>query len=81
MRIFLAVIIFGLLTSAAYSQIPTSSGPRSGPPEVPKQKVDEQAYRDAVKRIPDKISSDPWGTVRASGADNNNQNKKPSGSK
>jgi len=41
------------------------------------QKVDEQAYRDAVKRIPDqKPAADPWGTVRDSGTANN-QKKLP----
>jgi hypothetical protein len=75
-RIFLAAIVFGLLTNAAYAK---DFGPL---PETPPQKADEQAYRDAVKRIPEqKSSSDPWGTVRDTGAPNNNQNKKSSGSK
>jgi hypothetical protein len=71
MRVFLAAIMLGLLASGAYAK---DFGPL---PEPPKQKVDEQAYRDAVKRIPDqKPSSDPWGSVRDTGAA-----KKPSGSK
>jgi hypothetical protein len=75
-RIFIAAIVLGLLTNAAYAK---DFGPL---PEAPKQQVDEQTYRDTVKRIPDqKPSSDPWGTVRDTGAANNNQTKKPSGSK
>jgi hypothetical protein len=75
-RIFLAAIVFGLLTNAAYAK---DFGPL---PEAPPQKVDEQTYRDAIKRIPDqKPSFDPWGTVRDTGAANNNQTKKSSGSK
>ncbi len=77
MRIYIAIIAFGLLTSAAYAKdFPPA------PNAFPEPKADEQAYRDSLKRIPDqKPSSDPWGTVRDTGATNNNQNKKPSGSK
>ena len=76
MRILLGAIIFGLLTSAAYAQ---KQDP--GPLPVPEKKVDEQAYRDSLNRIPDqKPSSDPWGAVRDTGA-SNNKNKKPLGSK
>ena len=76
MRIYVAAIILGSLTSAAYAK---DFGPL---PEAPPQRVDEQSYRDAVKRIPDqKSSSDPWGTVRDTGSANNNQNKKSPGSK
>jgi hypothetical protein len=75
-RIFIAAIILGLLSSTAYAK---DFGPL---PEAPKEKVDEQAYRNAIKRIPDqKSSSDPWGTVRDTGAANNNQNKKLPASK
>ena len=79
MRISLAaIIIIGLLTSSAFAQ-KKDPGPL---PEAPSQKVDEEAYRDAIKRIPNqKPSSDPWSTVRDTGAGNNNQNKKSSGSK
>ena len=76
MRAFLSAIIFGLLTSAAYAQ---KQDP--GPLPVPSQKIDEQAYRDSIKRIPDQErKSDPWGTVRDTGGANN-KNKKPLDSK
>jgi hypothetical protein len=76
MRIFIAAIVLGVWANAGYAK---DFGPL---PETPPQRVDEQTYRDTVKRIPDqKPSSDPWGTVRDTGAANNNQNKKPSGSK
>ena len=75
MRIFAAVIALGLMTAVAHAKdFPPL-------PEAPPQKADEQAYRDAVKRIPEqKSSSDPWGSVRNTGA-TNNQNKKAPGSK
>jgi len=75
MRIFVAAIVFGLMTAVAYAKdFPPL-------PEAAPQKADEQAYRDAVKRIPEqKSTSDPWGSVRDTGAANN-QNKKPPGSK
>ena len=71
MRIFVAAIALGLMTAVAYAKdFPPL-------PEAPGQKADEQAYRDAVKRIPEqKAISDPWGSVRNTGAANN-QNKKP----
>jgi len=70
-RIFAAAVALGLATSVAYAKdFPPL-------PEAPPQKADEQAYRDAVKRIPEqKSSSDPWGSVRDAGAANNNQKKK-----
>jgi hypothetical protein len=76
MRIYAAAIILGLLTTAAYAR---DFGPL---PEVKEQRVDEQTYRDTVKRIPDQPpSSDPWGSVRETGAANNNQKKKSPASK
>ena len=75
MRIFVAAIVLGSLTVAASAK---DFGPL---PEAPPQTADEQAYRDAVRRIPEpKSASDPWGSVRDMGAANN-QNKKPAGTK
>jgi hypothetical protein len=76
MRIYPAAIVLGLLTSAAYAK------DFSPLPEVKEQRVDEQTYRDTVKRIPDQQpNSDPWGTVRNTGAANDKQSKKPPASK
>jgi hypothetical protein len=66
--------MLGLLTSAAVAggmdPLPGAFGTQ--------QKVDEQAYRNAVKRIPDqKPAADPWGTVRDLGTASN-QKKLPS---
>jgi hypothetical protein len=70
-----AIIILGLLTSSAYAQ---KQDPGPLPEAFPQKQVDERAYRDAVKRIPDQKSSpDPWGNVRDTGG----ANKKPLGSK
>jgi hypothetical protein len=66
MRFFLTVAIFALLTSAAYAQREDKGAAKWDPPP----KVDENAYRDAVNRIPDKKgASDPWGTVRPAEVD------------
>jgi hypothetical protein len=74
-RIFVVAIVLGSMTAAASAK---DFGPL---PEAPPQKADEQAYRDAVRRIPEpKSSSDPWGSVRDTGAAGN-QSKKPSGTK
>ena len=71
-RTFVTAFIFGLLTSAAYAKdFPPA------PNAFPEPKVDEQAYRDSLKRIPDqKPNSDPWGSVRDTLEDKNNKNKK-----
>ena len=67
MRIFLTVAIVALLTSVAYAQRDERGAAKWDPPP----KVDENAYRDAVNRIPDgKSTSDPWGTVRPAEVDN-----------
>ena len=76
MRIYVAAITLGLLTGAAYAK---DFGPL---PETPTQRVDEQTYRDTVKRIPDQQpNSDPWGSVRNTGAGGDKQSKKPPASK
>jgi hypothetical protein len=74
-RIFVAATILGLLTGAAFAG---GMDPLPGAFDM-QQKVDEQAYRDAIKRIPDQkpATADPWGTVRDSGT-TNNQKKLPS---
>ena len=73
-RIFVAATMLVLLTGAAYAKdFPAM--------EVPQKQIDEQAYRDSVKRIPDKQPApDPWGSVRNTGG-SNNQTKKPPVSK
>jgi hypothetical protein len=74
-RIFVAATILGLLTGAAFAG---AMDPLPGAFDT-QQKVDEQGYRDAIKRIPDQkpANTDPWGTVRDSGT-TNNQKKLPS---
>jgi hypothetical protein len=73
-RIFIVAAMLGLMAGAAYAK---DFDPL---PEKPKT-IDEQAYRDSVKRIPDKQPApDPWGSVRNTGG-TNNQTKKPPDSK
>jgi hypothetical protein len=62
MRLFITVAILALLTGAAYAQKPDPGAAKWDPPP----KVDEEAYRNAVKRIPEKTGEfDPWGSVRS----------------
>ena len=69
-----AIIILGLLTSSAYAQ---KKDPGPMPEAFSQKQLDEQAYRDSLKRIPDqKPNSDPWGSVRETSGNKNNQNKK-----
>jgi hypothetical protein len=70
-RIFIAAAMLGLMASAVYAKdFPAM--------EVPQKQIDEQAYRDSIKRIPDKpTASDPWGAVRNTGGTNNQTKKSP----
>jgi hypothetical protein len=70
-RIFIAAAMLVFMAGAAYAK---DFDPL---PETPKT-IDERAYRDSVKRIPDKpTSSDPWGSVRNTGGTNNQTKKSP----
>jgi hypothetical protein len=67
MRILLASALIALLTVSAYAQDAGGKGRRgrhAQTTEQPKKKVDDGAYRAALKRIPDAKPADPWGSVR-----------------
>ncbi len=71
MRILIAAAFIALLAVAAHAQ---GAGTRKGASPRPdtekkedlvKKKTDEQAYKDALKQIPEaKEKSDPWKTMR-----------------
>ena len=70
MRILIAAAFIALLAVAADAQ---GAGTRKGASEksearkedLAKKKADEQAYKDALKQIPEaKEKSDPWKTMR-----------------
>ena len=71
MRTLVAAALIALLAVAAHAQ---GAGTRKGaspPPETQKKedlvkkKADEQAYKDALKQIPEaKEKPDPWKTMR-----------------
>jgi hypothetical protein len=81
MRIFIAAMAIALLTVQANAQANGAGGinaaagaGRAGrPPEETKvdpakQKADEKAYKDGLKRVPDPDRKfDPWGAVRQGG--------------
>lgn len=71
MRILVAAAFIALWAVAAHAQ---GAGPRKGASPRPeaqktenlaKKKADEQAYKDALKQIPEaKEKPDPWKTMR-----------------
>jgi hypothetical protein len=72
MRVFLAAAIITLLAGPAFAQ---DHVPRYGEPDADKTQTERQAEKDADRaykrslgNIPDKGSTDPWGTVRSGDA-------------
>jgi hypothetical protein len=73
MKIFRAAVLIALLTGPAYAQAPhinmMPDVKSKTPDEIKQDKINEQAYQDSLRKIPDaKVSSDPWGSVRGGGA-------------
>ena len=72
MKIIRAAALIALLAGPAYAQslpdiniIPEARS--KTPDEIERDKANEQAYKDSLRKIPDvKASSDPWGSVRSS---------------
>jgi hypothetical protein len=69
-KILHAGAIIALLTGAASAQLPipgisldSSTRPMT-PEEKEKQKAIEDAYKSAIRKIPEKKPFDPWGDVR-----------------
>jgi hypothetical protein len=59
-----------LSTGAAHAQMPNVNLipelPSKTPEEKEQEEIQQKAYRDSLRKIPDaKVSSDPWGTVRS----------------
>lgn len=73
MRAFYAAMMVAMLAGSAYAQSPsvnlfTPDKVRT-PEEREKDKVIEDAYKAQMSKIPDqKVSSDPWGSVRGADA-------------
>jgi hypothetical protein len=70
MKVLRAAAVIALLTGPAYAQMPNINLipeiATKSPEEKEADAVRDKAYRDSLKKIPDaKVSSDPWGTVRA----------------
>jgi hypothetical protein len=81
MRIFRIAVACMVLTAPAYAQMPSSGGggvpnlslipdkPSKTQEEKDADEARDKAYKESLKKIPDaKVSSDPWGTVRATPA-------------
>ena len=59
-----------LSTGAAHAQMPNVNLipelPSKTPEEKEQEEIQQKAYRDSLRKIPDaKASNDPWGTVRS----------------
>ena len=70
MKVLRAVAMVALLTGPAYAQMPNINLVPETKSMTPEEKEAEaardKAYRESLKKIPDaKVSSDPWGAVRA----------------
>jgi hypothetical protein len=74
MKIVRAVALIALLAGPAYAQsmpdiniIPDARS--KTPQEIEQDKINEKAYRESLRKIPDaKASNDPWGSVRGTDA-------------
>ena len=68
MRILVASVAIALMMVPAYAQDPGKARKPQRPPRTEntaKMKADEQAYKEALKRIPDSTKKvDPWQNVR-----------------
>jgi hypothetical protein len=63
------------LTATAAAQLPMpgislghDDKPKLSPEELEKQKARDAAYNAAVKKIPEKKPTDPWGNIRDAGS-------------
>ena len=72
MKMLSAAAVVMLLATPAFAQMSTPSinmmpeFQSKTPEEKEQEAVRDKAYRDSLKKIPDaKVSSDPWGAVRA----------------
>jgi hypothetical protein len=73
MKIFRAAALLVLLAGPAYAQVPeVNLMPQvrsKTPEEIEQDKINEKAYKDSLRKIPDaKVSNDPWDTVRGGDA-------------
>jgi hypothetical protein len=74
MRVLSAVAVIMLLTGPAYAQMPAlnllqDNSLAKTPEEKEAEEAKDKAYKESLKKIPDaKVSSDPWGNVRATPA-------------
>ncbi len=80
-KLIQAGAIVALVTGTAAAQdavgIPLNPRRPSTPEEMARQKASDEAYKAAMKKIPDKASStDPWGNIRP-GAPTTAKNKQP----
>jgi hypothetical protein len=70
MKVFRLAAVIALLTGPAYAQMPNINlipeTASKTPEEKEQEAVQQKAYKESLKKIPDaKVSADPWGTVRS----------------
>jgi hypothetical protein len=77
-----SMLLAALLSGPAFAQAPhinlLTDGPGKTQEEIEKQKADEKAYKDTLRKIPDAATSnDPWGGVRNGGQPKASVRSKP----
>lgn len=70
----IVAILMGMAGTALAQGNPPGATPIVGgasktPKQIEEEKQLERRYQELLKRIPDKVVTDPWSSVRASGAD------------
>ena len=73
MRVFRMAAVIALLAGPAYAQVPNINLipelASKTPEEKEQEAVQQKAYKESLKKIPDaKVSSDPWGNMRSADA-------------
>jgi hypothetical protein len=82
MRVFRMAAVIALLAGPAYAQVPNINLIPELASKTPEEKeqdaVQQKAYKESLKKIPDaKASSDPWGNVRSVDAPKTSAPAKP----
>jgi hypothetical protein len=86
MKVIRLAAVIALLAGPAYAQMPNINLMPEVKTQTPEEKeqeaVQQKAYRDSLKKIPDaKASNDPWGTVRSTDTPKTSATKTPAPAK
>jgi hypothetical protein len=73
MRIFILALLVTFMAASAYAQtlgtgIPLNQEKEVSPEQAEKRRKTEEAYKSAIKNVPDAKPVDPWGNMRGTEA-------------